>query len=102
MGSRTSNFYNRLAVRMGYGEAAATVQDLYLGRRPRDAMAAVPAEFIDATSLLGDRDRLTERLRVLADTGVTTCAVLPFGETVEEKLAALTVLAEAFERASVG
>jgi F420-dependent oxidoreductase-like protein len=102
MGSRSQNFYNQLAVRMGYGEAAATVQDLYLGRRPRDAMAAVPAEFIDATSLLGDRDRLAERLRVLADAGVTTCAVLPFGETVEEKLAALTVLAEAHERAAVG
>ena len=55
MGSRTQNFYNALAVRMGYAEAAATIQDLYLDRRHRDAMAAVPFEFIDQTSLLGDR-----------------------------------------------
>ena len=55
MGSRQANFYNALAVRMGFDEAAATVQDLYLSRRHRDAMAAVPYEFIDATSLLGDR-----------------------------------------------
>lgn len=102
MGSRTQNFYNALAVRMGYGEAAAEVQDLFLDRRQRDAMAAVPAEFIDATSLLGDRDRLADRLQVLATSGVTTCSVVPYGATVEEKLAALTVLAEAFEQASVG
>jgi F420-dependent oxidoreductase-like protein len=102
MGSRTQNFYNALAVRMGYGEAAAAVQDLFLDRRQRDAMAAVPQEFIDATSLLGDRDRIADRLRLLAASGVTTCSVVPYGESVEEKLAALTVLAEAFERASVG
>ena len=33
MGSRTQNFYNALAVRMGFAEAAATIQDLYLDRR---------------------------------------------------------------------
>ena len=101
MGSRTQNFYNALAVRMGYGEAAAAVQDLFLDRRQRDAMAAVPQEFIDATSLLGDRDRIADRLRLLAASGVTTCSVVPYGESLEEKLAALTVLAEAFERASL-
>jgi hypothetical protein len=89
-------------VRMGYGEAAASVQDLFLDRRPREAMAAVPYEFIDATSLLGDRDRIAERLQVLAASGVTTCSVVPYGGGVEEKLAALTVLAEAYERAAVG
>ena len=30
MGSREQNFYNALAVRMGFGEAAREVQDLYL------------------------------------------------------------------------
>ena len=46
---------------MGFAEAAATVQDLYLARRHRDAMAAVPYEFIDSTSLLGPRERLAEQ-----------------------------------------
>ena len=77
MGSREQNFYNALAVRMGFGEAAATVQDLYLVRRHRDAQAAVPFEFIDQTSLLGDRARIADRLRVLAEAGVTTCSVVP-------------------------
>jgi F420-dependent oxidoreductase-like protein len=97
MGSREQNFYNALAVRMGFAEAAATVQDLYLDRRYRDAMAAVPYEFIDATSLLGPRERLAERLAALAAAGVTTCAVAPQGRSQEEKLRALTVVAEAYE-----
>ena len=69
MGSREQNFYNALAVRMGFGEAAATVQDLFLSGRHRDAQAAVPYEFLDQTSLLGDRARIADRLRVLADAG---------------------------------
>ena len=32
MGSREKNFYNQLAVRMGFEEAAKQIQDLYLGR----------------------------------------------------------------------
>ncbi len=95
MGSREQNFYNALAVRMGFGEAAATVQDLYLARRHRDAMAAVPYEFIDATSLLGPRERLAEKLAALAAAGVTTCAVAPVGRSVEEKLHALETVAAA-------
>ena len=47
MGSREQNFYNALAVRMGFEEAAAEVQDLYLARRQRDAAAAVPLDLID-------------------------------------------------------
>jgi F420-dependent oxidoreductase-like protein len=101
MGSRDKNFYNQLAVRMGYEEAAATVQDLYLSRRPRDAMAAVPYELIDSTSLLGPKERLAERLAAFAAAGVTTAALAPYGDSIEEKLAALTTAAEALELAGV-
>ena len=86
MGSRTQNFYNALAVRMGYADAAAKIQDLYLDRRHRDAMAAVPFEFIDQTSLLGDRQRIADGLQALAASGATTCSLAPYGNTVEEKL----------------
>ena len=102
MGSREQNFYNALAVRMGYPEEAAAVQDHYLARRPREAMAAVPYELLDRTALLGPAARLTERFVQLAEAGVTTCSVLPFGATTEEKLAALSTAAAAFERAGVG
>ena len=102
MGSRKQNFYNALAVRMGYPAEAAAVQDHYLARRPRDAMAAVPYELLDRTALLGPGAQLTERFVQLAEAGVTTCSVLPFGATTEEKLAALSTAAAAFERAQVG
>jgi F420-dependent oxidoreductase-like protein len=102
MGSREKNFYNALAVRMGYADAAAEVQDLFLGRRQRDAAAAVPYEFIDRTSLLGNRDRIADRLEALAASGVTTCAVVPYGRSLAEKLSALTVAAEALDRSGVG
>jgi F420-dependent oxidoreductase-like protein len=102
MGSREKNFYNALAVRMGFAEAAATVQELYLDRRHRDAMAAIPFDFLDQTSLLGDRDRIAERLQKLAASGVTTCSVVPYGESIEEKLSTLRVVAEALEHAGVG
>jgi F420-dependent oxidoreductase-like protein len=101
MGSRDQNFYHALAVRMGFEEAANQVQDLYLARRQRDAMAAVPYEFIDATSLLGPVERIAERLRVLADSGVTTCALAPYGRSVEEKCAALTAASKAWEQAEI-
>lgn len=101
MGSREKNFYNALAVRMGYGEAAAEVQELFLARRHREAAAAVPYEFLDATSLLGSRERIAATLQLLAASGVTTAAVMPYGDNLEEKLAALTVATEALELAGV-
>jgi F420-dependent oxidoreductase-like protein len=101
MGSREQNFYNALAVRMGYADAAREIQDHFLARRHRNAMGAVPYEFIDSTSLLGPPARIADRMVALAESGVTTCAVAPYGNTVEEKLQALTVAAEALERAGL-
>ncbi len=102
MGSREQNFYNALAVRMGYGEAAARVQDLYLARQHRDAALAVPSEFVDDTSLLGPVDRIADRIRAFADAGVTTLSVLPFGATVEERITTLQQVAEALAASGTG
>ena len=102
MGSREQNFYHALAVRMGYEEAAAEVQDHFLARRHRDAMAAVPYEFIDSTSLLGPVERIAERLGVLAASGVTTCAIAPYGDDLEAKLDTLAAVARAYDKAGLG
>ena len=63
MGARKKNFYNDYARRMGYGDAAAEIQDLFLGGRRAEAAAAVPDELVDATSLVGPAERIVERLR---------------------------------------
>ncbi|WP_152364766.1 LLM class F420-dependent oxidoreductase [Microlunatus speluncae] len=96
MGSRKQNFYNALAVRMGFADAAAEVQELFLAGRPRDAAAALPYEFIDATSLLGPPQRIAERLAAFAESGVTDAALLPFGRTVDDKITILSAVAAAY------
>jgi F420-dependent oxidoreductase-like protein len=101
MGSREQNFYNALAVRMGYEAAAATVQDLYLARNYTAAAAAVPFEFIDGTSLLGPVERIAERLQAYAAAGVTTVSVSPYGDTTEERIAVLRAAADALDKAGV-
>jgi F420-dependent oxidoreductase-like protein len=101
MGSREQNFYNRLATRMGYGEAAARVQDLYLARKHREAAAAVPMEFIDRTSLLGPVERVAERLHAYAEAGVTTLLAAPSGDR-DTNLATLRGLADALDRSGLG
>jgi len=101
MGSREQNFYNALAARMGFADAAREVQELYLAKRHRDAAAALPLELVDQTSLLGPVDRIAERLRSYADAGVTTLAVLLFGDA-ESGAHTLDQLAEALRRSGVG
>jgi F420-dependent oxidoreductase-like protein len=94
MGSREKNFYNQLACRMGFEEAAAEIQDLYLARRPRDAAAAVPFEFIDATSLIGPRERIRDRLHAWAEAGVGTLNIAPYAGTPEDRLHVVRTMAE--------
>lgn len=102
MGSRKQNFYNQLATRMGYGDAAREVQDLYLAKRHRDAAAAVPLEFIDRTSLLGPVDRIAARIAEYAAAGVTTLSVSLFVADRDSGVAALRAAAEALEKSGVG
>ena len=89
MGSREENFYNALAVRMGYADEAAEVQNRFLSRDYEGAAAAVPVEFVDSTSLLGPPARIAERMAAFADSGVTTLAVTPFAATLEDRMRAL-------------
>lgn len=102
MGSRQQNFYNQLATRMGYGDAAREVQDLYLAKRQRDAAAAVPLEFIDRTSLLGPKERIADRLREYAAAGVTTLSVTLFAADRDSGVQTLRTVAEALDLSGVG
>jgi F420-dependent oxidoreductase-like protein len=101
MGSREQNFYNQLACRMGFEEEAARVQELYLAREHRNAAAAVPFEFIDATSLLGSPERIAERMKDYAAAGVTTLSLSPFAATLDDRLNALRVSLDALRAAGL-
>lgn len=102
MGSREQNFYNQLARRMGFEDAAAEVQDLFLDKKHREAMAAVPVEFIDQTSLIGPKERIVERLHAYAEAGVTTLNVSCFDGTAEGRIATLRTMAEALDASGLG
>jgi F420-dependent oxidoreductase-like protein len=102
MGSREQNFYNALARRMGFDEAATRIQDLYLDRQHREAMAAVPFELVDQTSLIGPPARITDRLPAYAEAGVGTLAITPGGDTFDQRLATLRTVAEAWAASGVG
>ncbi len=95
MGSREKNFYHALACRMGHQEAADRIQDAYLARDYAGAAAAVPYEFVEATSLLGSRQRIADRILAYAEAGVTTLSVIPFASSLPERMAALHTAAQA-------
>jgi len=75
MGARDMNFYNDLAHKLGYGDAAVRIQDLYLAGRKDEAAAAVPDEFCDELSLCGPEARIREHFRAWEDAGVTTLLI---------------------------
>jgi F420-dependent oxidoreductase-like protein len=69
MGAKGKNFYNDYATRLGYGDAAARIQELYLSGQKPEAEALVPNELIDSVSLVGPADRIRERLQIWKDAG---------------------------------
>jgi F420-dependent oxidoreductase-like protein len=78
MGARGKNFYYDLACRYGYQEAADSIQDLYLGGKKNQAMAAVPDELVDDVALCGPKERIRERLALWQNVPVTTLNVMTF------------------------
>ncbi len=72
MGSREQNFYNDLAVRYGFEDAAAEIQDLYLDGKKQDAAAAVPDELVDEVALVGPVERIVDRLEAWKESRVST------------------------------
>jgi len=95
MGTKDVNFYNQLACRLGYEDAAAEIQTKYMSRDYEGAAAAVPAEFIDSTALLGPKERIAARMAAFSAAGVTTLAIMPMANTLEERLNGLQAAAEA-------
>jgi F420-dependent oxidoreductase-like protein len=97
MGSREHNFYNRLARGYGFEQAAATIQDHYLGGRADLAQAALPPELIDALTICGPLPRVRERLEAFREAGVTTLIASPSTGSPEDAVEQLRLLAKAFE-----
>ena len=80
MGAKGKNFYNTVARRYGYEDAAERIQDLYLDGRRDEAAAAVPDEFVELTNLVGPESYVRERVEAFRAAGVTKLNVTPVGD----------------------
>ncbi|CAN5308996.1 LLM class F420-dependent oxidoreductase [soil metagenome] len=89
MGARNANFYNDLAVRYGYGDEAARVQELYLAGEKDAAAEALPEELVRETALIGTESEVRARVAALVDSGVTTLMIAPLAPTREGRIAAV-------------
>ena len=75
MGARDKNFYNDFVTALGYGAAAAQIQELYLSGRKEEAAAAVPDDLVDELCLCGPAERIRQRFAAWKGTGATTMIV---------------------------
>lgn len=62
MGAKGANFHHDVFVRMGWGDACAEIQDLYLAGRRDDAAAAVPTALVEDVALVGPVDKIVEEI----------------------------------------
>jgi F420-dependent oxidoreductase-like protein len=72
MGARGKNFYNDLAIRYGFEQAAQEIQDLYLDGKKDEAAGRVPDELVDEMALVGPMDRIVDRLAAWKESRVGT------------------------------
>ncbi len=94
MGARGKNFYNDVFASYGYEREAKQIQDLYLSGKKAEAAAAIPKSFIDATTLIGPRGFVAERITELKESGVTCLNIQLVGRTLTERLKTLEQLRE--------
>ncbi len=75
MGAKDQNFHLNVIGRMGFGDEAARVQELFLSGDREAAMRAVPDGLADGIALCGPLPRIKDRLQLWRDCPVTTLLV---------------------------
>ena len=94
MGAKKKNFYNDVFKSYGFEKEAEEIQELYLAGKKAEAAAAVPASFIEETTLIGPKSFVRERLAQYREVGVTSLNISLVGNTLEERLQTLDQLNE--------
>ncbi len=93
MGAKGRNFYHDLVCRYGYAAEADRIQELYLAGRKAEAAAAVPADLLERTSLIGPESYVRDRVQAYRDAGVTILNVTPLGPEPRRLIAAVKDMA---------
>jgi len=86
MGSPTTNFYNDGFKRGGFEEDAIAVQKLWVEGKRDEAIARVPDDLVEKTSLIGSTDFVKTRIQSYRDVGVNTLGLRPLGKGAIERL----------------
>lgn len=79
MGAKSKNFYFDLACNYGFEENAIKIREHYLNGEKDRAMAEVPEDLLRATSLIGPKSYIEERMAAYKESGVTVMNVTPVG-----------------------
>lgn len=72
MGAKDQNFHKNVFERMGYGDLADRVQELYLTGGKDEATRLIPDALVDDMHIVGDAGFVRERAAAWEETGVTT------------------------------
>jgi F420-dependent oxidoreductase-like protein len=98
MGDRNRSIYFRLTEQLGFGRAAAAINDLCHAGDRAGAARAVPLDLMDQVALIGDEQRIAPRLAAYARAGVTTLGLTLLAPTVTGQIEALRVAVRALEQ----
>ena len=71
MGAKGQNYHTKLAARMGLGEQAEKIQDLFFDGKGDQAIGEVPVSFADEISLVGTPERIADRVAAWKESAVT-------------------------------
>ena len=71
MGAKGANFHYEVFERMGYGDVADKVQNLYLEGKKEEAAASIPLEMVEDVALVGPAGKIKEELSQWEDTCIT-------------------------------
>jgi F420-dependent oxidoreductase-like protein len=89
MGGRDTNFHKIRMAEAGHADAAERVQELFMGDHREAAARAVPDEYADSLALLGEPERIRERYRSWAGSGLTGLRIETTDPEVLELMAEL-------------
>jgi F420-dependent oxidoreductase-like protein len=93
MGSRQTNFYNRLARRLGFEKEAESVQEAFFDGRRGEAMEAVSDELVDAMTICGPAGLVRDRVAAYREAGAGTLIVGLVVPTLRLRLEQLRAIA---------
>jgi F420-dependent oxidoreductase-like protein len=71
MGAKDANFHYEVFARMGYGDVADRVQELYLQGKKAEAAAAIPLAMVEDVALVGPPDKIRDELAKWRETCIT-------------------------------